>query len=176
MCALVFPNQKSVTDVSQAQLVEKCLKAKGVIANAMSTAFSLDRYPSHYRETTTLLSPLDNALSLLANEWSFLRDLQRVIDGQGHVSESAAFAVHTSLVCYQTHLLDHACYRALTGRMLASYIPSSTNMSRISCGRVLRAAVAGYRDLAKSYLRQNLAVSDGRQRLRKGWSFTTSRG
>ena len=94
------------------------LKTNGVIANAMSAAhmFSdaqeLDKLPGK-----TFLSPIGNALSLLAHEWKLLTELDsHVRSCGGRVSQAAAFPVFVALVCRHSQLLDHACYRALDGR------------------------------------------------------------
>lgn len=63
-----------------------------------------------------LLSPVGNALSLLAHEWRLLAELEALIETCGNIPATAALAVYIALVCRRSQLLDHACYRALDGR------------------------------------------------------------
>ena len=94
------------------------MKSNGVIANALAAAELLATNQKEGAPAIdTFLSPVGNALSLLAHEWALLRSIDAIIHScNGRVSEAAAIPVYVALVCRHSQLIDHACYRALAGR------------------------------------------------------------
>lgn len=95
------------------------MKTNGVIVNAMAAARtrSLNHSRPMPESREVLLSPVGNALSLLAHEWRLLAELEALIETYcGSIPATAALAVYVALVCRHSQLLDHACYRAVDGR------------------------------------------------------------
>lgn len=114
-----FPSQRFRTDNPQSHIVELSLKTNGVIANTMAAARTSSMNHSRFipESRRVFLSPVGNALSLLAHEWRLLAELEAIIGTyRGFIPATAALAVYIALVCRHSQLLDHACYRALDGR------------------------------------------------------------